>query len=140
LQGIQNKEAGTVAEAQVVVALLQQGFGASWAIGDSVAWDLVSDYKGKVNRLQVKTTNVPASRGTWRIVCAHGAGNKEPYNKTQADACICVLPWAMYVIPVHKLDDIALRFWKPGEHPRYSTKRFSHCKYEWARERWDLLK
>jgi len=53
---------------------------------------------------------------------------------------VCVLPWAMYVIPTSRLDDLTLTFWKPGEHPRYSTKRFLACKYEWARERWDFLK
>ena len=56
--GNKNKGNGTIAEAQVLVKLLQQGFGASWAIGDSMGWDLVSDWQGKVTRLQVKSTQV----------------------------------------------------------------------------------
>ena len=139
-QGISNKQLGTIAEGQVVVKLLQQGFGVSWAVGDNVSWDVVSDWGGKVNRLQVKTTTSLASRGTWRIVCAHGGRLKRRYDKRSADAVVCVLPWAMFVIPTDKLEDTTLTFWPPGEHPRYNTERFSSCKYEWAKERWDLLK
>ena len=140
-QGIQsNKQQGTIAEAQVVVTLLQQGFGASWAVGDNVAWDVVSDWHGTVSRLQFKTTTRRASCGTWRVLCGHGRKAKARYEKADADAVICVLPWAMFVVPTDRLDHLTLTFWKPGEHPRYKHKKYHQCKYEWAKERWDLLK
>ena len=139
-QGISSKQMGTIAESQVVTKLLQEGFGVSWAVGDNVSWDVVSDWRGKVSRLQIKATSTRASRGTWRSVAAHGSGLKQKYDRTQIDALVCVLPWAMFVVPAPKLEDVTLSFWEPGKHPRYSTKRFSLCKYEWAKERWDFLK
>jgi hypothetical protein len=135
-----NKGYGTLAEAQVIVRLLAMGFGASWAIGDNVAWDLISDWKGTVHRLQVKATGVINERGVWRLLCAHGRKKKIRYTPVDCSAIIAVLPWGMYVIPIERLDHLALTFWPPGEHPRKDTKKFNKCKYEWARERWDLLK
>tara|TARA_R100000808_G_scaffold11561_1_gene29540 strand:+ start:302 stop:727 length:426 start_codon:yes stop_codon:yes gene_type:complete len=135
-----NKGNGTIAEAQVLVKLLQQGFGASWAIGDSMGWDLVSDWQGKVTRLQVKSTQAAPGRRTWRILFGHGRKVKELYEPADCDAFVCVLPWGMYVIPRGNVDGIRANFWPPGEHPRYSTSRFNQCKYESYREAWHHLK
>ena len=131
---------GTIAEAHVLVRLLQQGFGASWAVGDSLGWDLIADWRGKVSRLQVKSTRVAHKGQTWRILFGHGHSSKVMYNACDCDAFVCVLPWGMYVIPQKVVEGIRANFWPPGEHPRYKSERFNQCKYESHREAWHHLK
>ena len=137
---LSNKGSGTIAEAQVVVKLLQQGFGASWAIGDTLGWDLVADWDGKVTRLQVKSSKVAHKRQTWRILFGHGQSSKHMYTAAQCDVFCCVLPWGMYVIPQRDVNVIRANFWPPGEHPRYKSEKFNKCKFEAYREAWHHLK
>ena len=135
------KLAGATAELMVAVELLRHGFGVSIPFGDTEGYDLISDSKSKLKRLQVKSSSVKSDHGTYRVAFSKG-GKKRPYSREDTDFFVVVLSYpngpAFYVIPVM---EVKMRgsFWQAGDHP-LPHKKWHLCKYENFRDRWDLLR
>jgi len=135
-----NKRFGEEAEALVHYRLVQEGFDAAWPSGDSATWDLVSDWRGNVNRLQVKSCRAKdtKTKGVYYIKIAHHAHARTLYEPGDFDFLIAVLPWAIYVIPADLIllqKRICIGFW---EDERNGRGKF--CEWEKYKEAWSILK
>jgi hypothetical protein len=120
----------------VATKLVLKGFTISFAFGNS-GYDLVSDWCGRVNRIQVKTTTkLHRKKVGWRVNIARAraiAGRKYvPYTKKDADFILVRVATTgdMYVIPVKEVSGVTTIYVCPG----------SRCKYEKYHEAYNLLK
>ena len=139
----QSKQTGTLAETAVATALLGEGFSVSFAHGENTPWDLISDYEGKVNRLQVKTASRHRMRGDYHVSLVMGSGVK--YTKDHIDFLIIWLPYSedfdgigydgLYVIPVKEVKVTTCRCWPAGFGATNTL-----CKWEKWRNKFNLLK
>lgn len=133
------KRKGEEGEAKVHWLLVQKGFDCAWPVGDSATWDLVSDWRGKVNRLQIKSSysahkKTPTSH---YVKVGHGSGSQVGYRAKAFDFAVIVLPFGVYIIPAKKVIGrkmITLTFFENGTH-RYGRE----CEWEKYREAWHLL-
>lgn len=119
---------------------MQQGFDAAWPSGDSATWDLVSDWRGSVNRLQVKSCRVKDKKtgGVYYVKAAHLGHARTLYEAGDFDFLIAVLPWAIYVIPadlIWEKKKICIGFWEAERNGRGKL-----CEWEKHKEAWSLLK
>ena len=119
--------------------LVQRGFDCGWPVGDSGTWDLVSDWRGKVNRLQIKSSSRPdrKTRSSHYIKVAKSARPPKGYTAKDFDFLVTVLPWGCYIIPsklVAKGKPITLTFFQNGHHGWGKE-----CAFEKHREAWHLL-
>ncbi|HDZ14711.1 MAG TPA: hypothetical protein ENH60_07405, partial [Pricia sp.] len=75
-----SKQIGFLNEMKVMVELLSQGFVVSKPQGDYCPYDLISDHKGILHRLQIKSTTRgagPASRNRGlKVLAAKGSQQK----------------------------------------------------------------
>lgn len=136
------KTAGVTAELRVAVELLDHGFSISWPVGDMDAYDLISDSKKSLRRIQVKSITTPNKNGTYKVSFRHGTSHITTYDKSEVDYFVAVLNFpcgiAMYVIPVGEAPSTAI-FFPPNRHPRFPDK-WKTCALEKWRGRWDLLR
>ena len=135
-----NKRAGEIAEALVHWRLVEQGFDAAFPTGDSATWDLIADWRGKVNRLQIKSTRVKDqnTEATYYIKNAHRGNARAKYDEGDFDFFIAVLPWAIYVIPADVVLNhprVSIGFWEAER-----NRKGKLCEWEKYREAWSLLK
>ena len=124
-----NRE-GFAVEHDIAARLVRLGFNVAKS-NASAPWDLVADWKGNVNRIQVKSVARPVktSGRTHRVFIA------EHYNKSSFDFLVVNTPWANYVLPVEKIHRKKhLNFWDRGQH---RTNR--PCDFEEFREAGELL-
>jgi len=138
------KKVGLYHETRMMLYLLECGFMVSVPQGDYAPYDLVADWEGRLNRLQVKSTSRPSgtkNRG-YKVVCCKGRDNKIKLTKKDCDFIIATcLENVNYVIPIEKIPSKTIYI-----HPLYPYKAGSSYdrpqkpKYEDYRERWDLLK
>jgi len=134
-----SKRKGEEAEAKVHWLLVQRGFDCAWPVGDSATWDLIADWRGKVNRLQVKSRHKPDKRTTssYYVRMGRGVSSSEAYSAKDFDFAIVVLPWACFIIPAKEVTGrkaATLVFFENGTH-RYGRE----CEWEKYREAWHLL-
>jgi len=133
---------GKIGELMTAVELLQHGFAVNWPTLD-VGYDLISDDgTGSVKRIQVKTAQKNKG-GTYFVHFAKGRIKKCLYTKGDTDFFSVYLNYggqpAFYIIPVEEVLGVKGIFWPAGQHPRYPEK-WTACKYETYRSRWDLLR
>ena len=134
-----NKRAGEEAVARVLLRLTERGFDCCMPAGDNAPWDLISEYGGKVNRIQVKSTtrrSKPASSVYYiRLKRGH---DRRAYARNEFDFLICVLPWACFVIPAAKAlngGKTTFGFWEVGKHRRGGGKG----EWEKYKDAWHLM-
>jgi len=130
----QNKGRGALAELQVATKVRALGGEVSFPHGDTAGYDLIADF-GVPRRVQVKSS-LYTKGSCYNLMAARG-GQKEILTKTQCDVVCCVVPYGTYVIPISKIRDRKLTFFKPGTH-RLRFKR-PRCKWEDYFEAWHLL-
>jgi hypothetical protein len=125
------KTAGELAEMAFQLAASRLGFSVSKPFGDNVKYDFVTDWKGKLLRVQVKSCRVK-TKDKYRVQVTHG-GKSQSYTDQDIDVVAAyVSPEdAWYLIPVNNIDgkNIDLR---PGKQ--------STGKYEKFFETWEILK
>ena len=134
-----NKRAGEEAVARVLLRLTERGFDCAMPAGDNAAWDLISEKGGKVNRIQVKSTNRRSrpDSSVYHIRVQRG-GDRRSYKKSEFDQLICVLPWACFIIPAAKALSSGKRtfgFWEAGKH----RKSGGACEWEKYKDAWHFL-
>lgn len=107
----------------------------AWPIGDGSAWDLVSDFCGKVNRIQVKGSDIVRANGTVQVNLTKGSCHTVKYSKDDCDYIVAVAGTVgMYVIPVEDVKHSRLFTWTGGRHKGQMPK------YDSYKEAWHLLK
>ena len=140
-----NKQKGTIAESAAATALLKEGFGVSFPLGDYLTWDLVTDWKGKVNRIQVKTGR--KVKTTYHIGLTRSKdGSSEIYDSEACDFLMIILPYGedyeelngdgIYIVPVSECTVKSKHIWPPGMGGRKGVV----CEWEKYRNQYRLLK
>ncbi len=98
------KAKGTEAELRVAVELLNHGFSVSWPVGDMDSYDLISDSRNRLTRIQVKSLTNPNRAGTYKLGFRRGHGHTKKYTEEEVDYFVAVLNYksvvAFSVIPV----------------------------------------
>ena len=122
-------------ELAVALRLSDEGGSVGWPFGEGAAWDLLSDFNGKVNRIQVKGSDVVKPNGTVEVNLTKGARRASPYSKEDCDYIVAVAGTVgMYVIPVEDVKHGRLFTWTGGRHKGQLPK------YDSYKEAWHLLK
>ena len=107
----------------------------AWPFGEGAAWDLVSDFDGKVSRIQVKGSDVVKSSGTVSVNLTKGSSHTAKYDKEDCDYIVAVASTiGMYVIPVEDVKHSRLFTWTGGRHKGQMPA------YDSYKEAWHLLK
>ena len=123
---------GEVGELLIAAKLVELGFDVYWAANqNSHAFDLVSHFRGKLNRIQVKTRSIPRKLRIGQDVKVDGEKNFKNY-----DFLICHLHHhnATYVLPAEAAKANNITFYPDG---LTDTAVSSYEKY---RDAWHLLK
>lgn len=127
---------GEVGEALIVAQLLSLGFYVCYAHSGGSPWDLIADWRGKVSRIQVKTTTKPIAKGSGIYRVHATRQHSAHYTQQVLDYFVFHTPIGNYIIPLDKVTDDRPRLWLAGTH----RSKEKLCKYETFRGNWDLLK
>ena len=127
-----NKQQGVGHELAVAKHLVELGATVCWPVGDNTGFDLISDWHGKLSRLQVKGS-ATLKDGSYRVHLRRGQGRVTVYTKAECDALVAVCPLGFWVIPVSKVDRDVLIAW-PG------IKRGKRPHYDGFKDNWRVLR
>jgi len=131
---INNKQRGNRHELAVALRLTELGATVAWPHGDGAPWDMVVEFGGKLNRLQVKGTDARRAGDGYRVHLTQGHHHARAYTAEQCEFVIGVTPIGTYIIPVGKVDRDRLIVWTGGRRHR----RLPH--YDRFKEAWHLLR
>ena len=129
---------GDIAEISFMLRAMKAGFNVCSPYSKDSAYDCILDYKGKLNRIQIKATGVlnkGRSKGAseyYRLVCSHGSTGKKLYTKNECDY------FALYVMPLDQFFIVPVTDIKTKTFKIYPNN-FQHKHYKYL-ERFDLLK
>ncbi len=132
---LDRKRQGEVAELAFAHKAAALGFTVSKPYGDSTAYDVIVDWKGKLTRVQVKSTNQLVEGGYFLNAQRRLRWGTCPYKRSELDVIVAyVAPedcW--YVIPL----EVVL--------PKKSLRLYPHRpkndgRYGRYREAWDLMR
>lgn len=126
---------GAIAVTKISSILMEQGFMVSLPVYDS-GYDLITDYRGTLKRVQVKSNSGPddgvKNRSKLKFFALRGTGyqqiaNKRRYTKNEVDAFIFfnTKQNAVFIVPFDKLPKTQSVYFAPN------------C--EW-RDNWDALR
>ena len=98
---------GNIGQAFVIAKFIELGIPVYTPMGEGYPTDLIADFKGKLNRIQVKTTENlhDDSYMTWKITHQQGFhGNRIKYTKEEVDyfALYCLETKGLYLVPYDK--------------------------------------
>ncbi len=109
-----SKAIGNIGEAKVLCKFVELGIPVYTAFGDNEKADLIADFKGKLNRIQVKTS-IKAENGKMIFdltssTINKGATAKHIYNKTEVDyfACYNISRDKIFLIPIESAPSTAI--------------------------------
>tara|TARA_Y100000588_G_scaffold9751_1_gene10868 strand:+ start:18543 stop:18989 length:447 start_codon:yes stop_codon:yes gene_type:complete len=139
-----SSESGTIAETATATALLREGFGVSFSHGDYMGWDIISDWDGKINRVQVKTAT--RVRTSYHVNMGKSGKNGSLYTREQTDVIAVFLPYSrdykelnddgIYIIPVGEVNKTTAHFWPAG----LGARKDNLCQYQKYQDAFNLLK
>ena len=127
------KQQGNCHELAIALKVTELGGAVSWPYGDGQAYDLITDFKGVINRVQVKGTYTVRDCGSSYVNLAKGSRRNDSYDSSDCDVMIVQTPLGRYVIPIEYLDLKTLFVWPIGTRP-------TQPHYEPYKEAWHLLK
>lgn len=98
---------GNIGQAFVVAKFIELGIPVYTPVGEGYPTDLIADFKGKLNRIQIKTTENlhDDCYMTWKITHQCGYhGNRIKYTKEEVDyfALYCLETKGLYLVPYEK--------------------------------------
>lgn len=128
----QHFRAGSTGELLVAAKLVELGFDVFWAANQNTAdFDIIAHYRGKLNRIQIKTKSLPRTNSLGQDVRCDGDHGRRNY-----DFLICHLlhHGATYVLPAEAAVKKHLTFYPDG----LTTRTVNS--YEEYRDAWHLLK
>lgn len=101
-----SKDKGNIGEAIVLAEFIKRGIQVSIPFGDNARYDLVADFNGKLNRIQVKYCNQITNNGSVLCPCASSTNhttNKHYtiYNNDVDYFCFYILIWnVILLVPI----------------------------------------
>lgn len=105
-----SKGVGNIAEISFMLRSLKAGLSVLTPYSSNSPYDVVTDYKAKLSRVQIKSTATIQYRKNgspyYRIICSHGSSQKKIYNKQHCDyIALYVMPLDLfYIIPVKEVN------------------------------------
>ena len=132
-----NPYKGFVSEQEFILEALKQNIKISQPLFSQEAYDFISDFNGKLNRIQIKATY--RFDNTYKRYSITGSKrNGEIYTKNDTDFLIAIIPNnKYYIIPVSEISSKGIRLY---EKPTRILKNKMTGKYDKYLNRWDLLK
>jgi len=147
---------GTYYEVRTILELLNKGFIVSRPEGGKAPYDIISDYRGNLNRIQIKYTNSlrkvkslgagkksrAVNQREYQIPLYRGTKKRTLYTKADCDFIIMVCGKVpdYYIIPIETISGSSLHLhpdYPYTDHKyNYSVQEPKHHKYKDA---WDLL-
>lgn len=117
-----SKRIGNIGEAKVLAKFVELGIPVYLPFGDNERTDLIADFNGKLNKIQVKTS-IKAENGRMKFDLTSSTlhiknGVKHIYTKDEIDyfACYNITRDKIFLIPIEKancLSEITIRYEKP---------------------------
>lgn len=125
-----SKVKGTIAEFYVLSELLKQDFIVSCVQGDYSGYDIVADWNGKLSRIQVKSKTGRETKWGYHLTVGRGNSSKTKYTSADCDIILCVIPEAIFIIPIKEITSLGLRLYPENENSKWSIYK----------NNWDILK
>lgn len=117
-----SKRIGNIGEAKVLAKFVELGIPVYLPFGDNEKTDLIADFNGKLNKIQVKTS-IKAENGKMKFDLTSSTlhiknGVKHIYTKNEIDyfACYNIARDKIFLISIEKanyLSEITIRYEKP---------------------------
>lgn len=136
---------GGVGELKITIKLLELGFKVAAPVCAAFSYDLISDWNGKLKRIQIKVTQ---RRNSWNCYSVNSAKRRNsqqiPLTKEDCDILIAYVPDydVSYIIPIEIINQVAVSLYPikmPNE--QFITPRHKGSnRYEVYKELWDILK
>lgn len=130
------KNIGELTELRFYLKAFLIGFVVSKPFGDNAKYDFIVDAKGRLSRVQVKSTNVKdkyTAGDGYRINSSYGATRKNGYTKENIDfLAVYIIPedtW--YIIPISEISGIKTI--------RFTPQKECKKRLEIFKNRWDLF-
>ena len=106
---------GNIGQAKVVSKFTEMGIETFLPFGDGSKYDLIAEFNGKLNKIQIKTTkNIKKNSCiTWRLCCQNGRnGNQKKYNNDEVDyfALYCIETDVLCLVPFCNAQTTELNF------------------------------
>lgn len=117
-----SKDKGNTGEAIVLAEFVKRGIQVCIPFGDNARYDLIADFNGKLNRIQVKYCNQVTNNGSVACPCASSTNhttNKHytTYNNDIDYFCFYIVTWdIVLLVPIEKVGNnktINFRLEKP---------------------------
>jgi len=121
-----SKNKGDIGEAIAITEFIKRGIQVSIPFGDNARYDLIADFNGKLNRIQVKYCNQKISEnGSISCPCAsstnHTTNKKYTTYENDVDFFVFYLvPWEeIIIVPIEKIKDRKTIYFRkdPAIHP-----------------------
>lgn len=98
---------GNIGQAYVIAKFVELGIPVYTPIGEGYPTDLIADFKGKLNKIQIKTTENlhDDSYMVWKITHQQGYhGKRVKYTNQEVDyfALYCIETKSLYLVPYEK--------------------------------------
>ena len=98
-----SKDKGNIGEAIVLAEFIKRGIQVSIPFGDNARYDLIADFNGKLNRIQVKYCNQITDNGSVLCPCASSTNhttNKHYtiYNNDVDYFCFYIVIWDVVIL------------------------------------------
>lgn len=130
------KEVGELSELTFMVKATRQGLRTAKPYSDNYKWDMIADFNGVMNRVQIKSANKSNEKDRksrrYKITATDSSG--KPYKKKDVEfiVCHCIEDDVWFIIPVNatkNLTQICINLDTPNK-----------SKFDKYRENWQLLK
>lgn len=132
---VMSKELGDIAELCFMSRAKIAGFTLLTPYSSNCAYDLALEYNGKINKIQIKCTNVTHENTVgkyYRIICSKGRDSKKDYTSKEVDF------FAFYIMPTQQFYIIPFKDIKSKNIKLYPDKK-DH-KYSKYLENFSILK
>ena len=98
---------GNIGQAYVIAKFVELGIPVYTPVGEGYPTDLIADFKGKLNKIQIKTTEDlhDDSYMVWKITHQQGYhGKRIKYTNQEVDyfALYCIETKSLYLVPYEK--------------------------------------
>lgn len=98
---------GNIGQAYVIAKFVELGIPVYTPVGEGYPTDLIADFKGKLNKIQIKTTETlhDDSYMVWKITHQQGYhGKRIKYTNQEVDyfALYCIKTKSLYLVPYEK--------------------------------------
>ena len=121
---------GNIGQAYVIAKFVELGIPVYTPVGEGYPTDLIADFKGKLNKIQIKTTeNLHDNYMVWKITHQQGYhGKRTKYTNQEVDYfdLYCIETKGLYLVPYEKAttNDLIIRL------DSYKGTRIKTMKFE----------